>query len=41
MRLAGYDPVASDNPYWDRTGRTYEDPDGYRMVLHHGAWPAG
>ena len=33
MRSAGYEPVPSFNPYWDRTGRTFEDPDGYRVVL--------
>jgi len=35
----GASPVASFNPYWDRKGRTYEDPDGYRIVLHNGPWP--
>ena len=39
-RLAnlGHPTVTSHNPYWDRNGRTYEDPDGYRVVLCHGAW---
>lgn len=39
MSKAGFDPVRSFNPYWDRSGRTIEDPDGYRVVLHHGSWP--
>src|SRR5262249_56185941 len=39
MRGAGYEPVASFNPYWDRSGRTFEDPDGYRVVLQNAAWP--
>jgi catechol 2,3-dioxygenase-like lactoylglutathione lyase family enzyme len=39
MRRAGFAPVASFNPYWDRDGLTFEDPDGYRVVLQHGAWP--
>jgi catechol 2,3-dioxygenase-like lactoylglutathione lyase family enzyme len=39
MRRAGYEPVASFNPYWDRHGRTFEDPDGYRVVLQNAAWP--
>lgn len=26
-------PVTSFNPYWDRCGKTFEDPDGYRVVL--------
>jgi catechol 2,3-dioxygenase-like lactoylglutathione lyase family enzyme len=39
MRGAGYEPVASFNPYWDRVGRTFEDPDGYRVVLQNASWP--
>jgi hypothetical protein len=39
MTAAGYAPVASFNPYWDRSGRTFEDPDGYRVVLQHGSSP--
>lgn len=38
MRDAGFEPVASFNPYWDRAGLTFEDPDGYRIVLHNSAW---
>lgn len=38
MAVAGYHPVPSFNPYWDRSGRTFEDPDGYRVVLHNAAW---
>lgn len=33
MRNAGFEPVGSFNPYWDRCGVTFEDPDGYRVVL--------
>jgi catechol 2,3-dioxygenase-like lactoylglutathione lyase family enzyme len=40
MAAAGYEPVPSFNPYWERDGRTYEDPDGYRVVLQHASWPA-
>jgi len=39
MTDAGYRSVTSFNPYWDRHGRTFEDPDGYRVVLQHGSWP--
>ena len=39
MAAAGYQPVSSFNPYWDRSGRTYEDPDGYRVVLQNQSWP--
>jgi hypothetical protein len=35
MMAAGYWPVASFNPYWDRSGRTFEDSDGYRVVLQN------
>jgi catechol 2,3-dioxygenase-like lactoylglutathione lyase family enzyme len=35
---AGYEPVPSFNPYWDRLGITFEDPDGYRVVLQRDAW---
>ena len=38
MRAAGFDPVPSFNPYWDKDGVTFEDPDGYRIVLQHGEW---
>jgi len=38
MQAAGFKPVASRNPYWDRQGRTFEDPDGYRIVIQHGDW---
>lgn len=39
MRAAGYRPVPAFNPYWDRDGETFEDPDGYRVVLQNAAWP--
>src|ERR1044071_4516802 len=38
MTAAGYKPVASFNPYWDRLGQTYEDPDGYRVVIQKQSW---
>jgi uncharacterized glyoxalase superfamily protein PhnB len=38
MVSRGYAPVPSFNPYWDRRGKTFEDPDGYRVVLQNGAW---
>jgi hypothetical protein len=36
----GLRPVASFNPYWDNHGKTFADPDGYRVVLQNAAWPA-
>lgn len=29
----GFDCAKSFNPYWDRCGKTFEDPDGYKVVL--------
>ena len=40
MEEAGFTNVASYNPYWDVAGKTYEDPDGYRVVLQNRAWTA-
>lgn len=37
---AGFAPVASFNPYWDQRGRSFQDPDGYRVVLQNAAWGA-
>ena len=34
----GHRPVPAFNPYWDRAGRTFEDPDGYRVVLQNAVW---
>jgi catechol 2,3-dioxygenase-like lactoylglutathione lyase family enzyme len=38
LQNAGHEPVKSFNPYWDRQGRTFEDPDGYRVVLQNAGW---
>jgi hypothetical protein len=38
MVEAGYRPVPSNNPYWDQNGKTFEDPDGYRVVLTNQSW---
>jgi catechol 2,3-dioxygenase-like lactoylglutathione lyase family enzyme len=35
---AGYKAVPSLNAYWDRKGLTFEDPDGYRVVLFNAGW---
>jgi catechol 2,3-dioxygenase-like lactoylglutathione lyase family enzyme len=40
MRAVGFAPIAAFNPYWDRNGCTFEDPDGYRIVLQNAAWEA-
>jgi uncharacterized damage-inducible protein DinB len=36
----GHRPVQSFNQYWDRNGATFEDPDGYRVVLQNASRPA-
>jgi ribosomal protein S18 acetylase RimI-like enzyme len=33
LTAAGVATVPAANPYWDRWGRTFLDPDGYRVVL--------
>ncbi len=40
MAQAGFEPVASYNPYWDKLGKTFADLDGYRVVLQNGRWSA-
>lgn len=39
MQAHGFAPVPSYNPYWDKLGKTFEDADGYRVVLQNAAWP--
>ncbi len=38
MLAAGFQQVASFNPYWDVHGRTFVDLDGYRTVLQNATW---
>ena len=38
MRDKGYNSVPSHNPYWDHRGLTFEDADGYRVVLQNASW---
>lgn len=33
MARAGHAPVPPENPYWLEHGITFEDPDGWRVVL--------
>jgi catechol 2,3-dioxygenase-like lactoylglutathione lyase family enzyme len=40
LRAFGAASVPSYNPYWDVSGLTFEDPDGFRIVLQNAAWPA-
>lgn len=38
MVAVGFRQVESFNPYWDIHGKTFEDNDGYRIVLQNGSW---
>lgn len=38
MRNHGYERVKSYNPWWDDGGQTFEDIDGYRVVLYNKGW---
>lgn len=37
MQDHGHAPVGPENPYWKTRSCTFEDPDGWRIVLYHGA----
>lgn len=39
MENHGFQPVKAFNAYWDKKGKTFEDPDGYRVVLQNAPWP--
>jgi catechol 2,3-dioxygenase-like lactoylglutathione lyase family enzyme len=36
----GVDPVTPANPHWSEHGLTFEDPDGFRVVLVPERWEA-
>lgn len=38
IRAIGVKPSPAFNPYWDRLGITFEDPDGYRVVMQRAEW---
>jgi catechol 2,3-dioxygenase-like lactoylglutathione lyase family enzyme len=38
MRTAGFREVEPFNPYWKRMGCTFEDADGYRIVIQRASW---
>ena len=40
MTRFGATPVPAHNPYWDRQGVTFVDPDGYGLVFQNAAWSA-
>jgi hypothetical protein len=38
MLAAGFQRVPLYNPYWEAQGQTFEDLDGYRVVLQNAVW---
>ncbi|WP_461533246.1 VOC family protein [Sinomicrobium sp.] len=38
MQRIGITPVEPENPYWIGKSQTYEDPDGWRIVLFNGVY---
>jgi hypothetical protein len=38
MLDAGFVEVESFNVYWSRHGRTFQDADGYRVVIQQASW---
>ena len=37
LQRHGHEPVEPENLYWAEQGLTFEDPDGWRVVLMHAA----
>ena len=33
LKAMGHEPVPPENPYWKEKGLTFEDPEGWRVVL--------
>jgi len=38
MEAAEFKLMPSYNPYWDSAGKTFEDLDGYRVVIQNADW---
>jgi catechol 2,3-dioxygenase-like lactoylglutathione lyase family enzyme len=36
MQEHGHSPIEPENPYWKGKSQTFEDPDGWRVVLYNG-----
>lgn|SRR5512140_201108 len=39
LLACGGRPVRSSNPFWEENAATFEDPDGYRIVVQKDDWP--
>ncbi|MGD8105433.1 VOC family protein [Pantoea sp. FN0302] len=40
MEQAGFTRTCAFNPYWENKGITFQDKDGYRVVLQNSRWAA-
>jgi catechol 2,3-dioxygenase-like lactoylglutathione lyase family enzyme len=40
MEAAGFTAVRPHNPYWNRVGMCFRDPDGYHVILQNDGWTA-
>lgn len=38
LEKSGVKSVKSKNPYWDENGKTFIDPEGWRVVICNRAW---
>ncbi|WP_407668571.1 hypothetical protein [Paraburkholderia dilworthii] len=38
QRIRSRHVVQPFNPYWDVSGQTFADPDGYRVVMQNAVW---
>ncbi|WP_281225507.1 VOC family protein [Flavobacterium aquiphilum] len=38
LQKTGVTPVEPENPYWKDKSETYEDPDGWRIILFNGVY---
>lgn len=38
LKQYGHQPVPPENPYWEGKSETFEDPDGWRIVLFNGIY---
>ena len=39
LTTVGVTRIPNRNPYWNRSGLTFLDPDGYRLVIAAGSMP--
>ena len=37
LQEQGHTAIEAENPYWKGKSQTFEDPDGWRVVLYDGS----